>query len=399
MGAPRLRLAPVVGAILFLAALYVLHLQLTELTLADVTDSLRRLPHGAVALALLLTAVNYAVLTGYDQLAFVYVGRAIPRWQITMASFVGYAIANSVGFAVLSGTAARIPLLLALGTLGLRHLPDRRLLFRHLLAGPAGARRVEPGVESAVGTGGARDSPARHPPPRDAAWRHVPGRVARLRGRDVRRARSDTHLRCRVHAAHAASGRRAVHVVDRGLGTRGRRVLGPDPGPAPAIPGNRGRLRRRAGARPHHQRAGRPRRLRDRHVPADERFAAEGLAPLRAAGLSRHLLRAALPARARRAGVRRVLPAPPRDAPMGHGGRRIHHHGRAQAHRHVRVHRRRRPALLRRDAGRNRPPRLSLAISARTGHRALALSRQPDRARPAADFRRRSRGAWTRRGL
>src|SRR5262249_35778698 len=93
--------------ILFLAALYVLHLELKELTFADVADSVRRLPHAAVALALLLTAVNYAVLTGYDQLAFVYVGRAIPRWQITMASFVGYAIANSVGFAVLSGTAAR----------------------------------------------------------------------------------------------------------------------------------------------------------------------------------------------------------------------------------------------------------------------------------------------------
>lgn len=107
MGAPRLRLAPVVGAILFLAALYVLHLELKELTFDDVVASVRRLPHAAVALALLLTAVNYAVLTGYDQLAFLYVGRAIPRWQITMASFVGYAIANSVGFAVLSGTAAR----------------------------------------------------------------------------------------------------------------------------------------------------------------------------------------------------------------------------------------------------------------------------------------------------
>jgi phosphatidylglycerol lysyltransferase len=107
MGAPRLRLATVVGAVLFAAALYVLHSQLRELTLADLTASLRRLPQASVALALILTAINYAVLTGYDQLAFVYLGRAIPRWQISMASFVGYAIANSVGFAVLSGTAAR----------------------------------------------------------------------------------------------------------------------------------------------------------------------------------------------------------------------------------------------------------------------------------------------------
>jgi phosphatidylglycerol lysyltransferase len=107
MGASRLRLAPVLGAILFLAALFVLHRELQDLTFADLTSSFGRLPHAALALALLLTAVNYAVLTGYDQLAFVYLGRAFPRWQISMASFVGYAIANNVGFAMLSGTAAR----------------------------------------------------------------------------------------------------------------------------------------------------------------------------------------------------------------------------------------------------------------------------------------------------
>ncbi|MFI5178190.1 MAG: bifunctional lysylphosphatidylglycerol flippase/synthetase MprF [Vicinamibacterales bacterium] len=107
MGAPRFRLATLLGAVLFLAALFVLHRELQDLTLADLANSLGRLPNPALALALLLTAVNYAVLTGYDQLAFIYLGRMFPRWQISMASFVGYAIANNVGFAVLSGTAAR----------------------------------------------------------------------------------------------------------------------------------------------------------------------------------------------------------------------------------------------------------------------------------------------------
>ncbi|HUL72468.1 MAG TPA: bifunctional lysylphosphatidylglycerol flippase/synthetase MprF [Vicinamibacterales bacterium] len=107
MGASRLRLAPVLGAILFVAALFVLREELRGLTLADLSSSFARLPNAALALALLLTAVNYTVLTGYDQLAFIYLGRAFPRWQISMASFVGYAIANNFGFAVLSGTAAR----------------------------------------------------------------------------------------------------------------------------------------------------------------------------------------------------------------------------------------------------------------------------------------------------
>ena len=53
------------------------------------------------------TVLNYIILTGYDQLAFVYIRRPISKWQVAMASFVGYAIANNVGFALLSGTSAR----------------------------------------------------------------------------------------------------------------------------------------------------------------------------------------------------------------------------------------------------------------------------------------------------
>ena len=53
------------------------------------------------------TVLNYLILTGYDQLAFLYIRRPIAKWQIAMASFVGYAIANNVGFALLSGTSAR----------------------------------------------------------------------------------------------------------------------------------------------------------------------------------------------------------------------------------------------------------------------------------------------------
>jgi phosphatidylglycerol lysyltransferase len=107
MGATRHRLAPIVGVVLLFASLLVLRYELRDLTFAELAGAIHRLPNTAVALAVLLTAVNYAVLTGYDQLAFIYLGRAIPRWQISMASFVGYAIANNLGFAVISGTAAR----------------------------------------------------------------------------------------------------------------------------------------------------------------------------------------------------------------------------------------------------------------------------------------------------
>ena len=57
--------------------------------------------------ALLLTVVNYLALTGYDFLAFRYIGKTLAWWRIAVASFLAYAIANNVGFAMLSGTSVR----------------------------------------------------------------------------------------------------------------------------------------------------------------------------------------------------------------------------------------------------------------------------------------------------
>jgi len=107
MAASRLRIAPLVGAVLFVAGLLVIRGEMREHSLFDVAAAIRSVPGTAIALALLLTALNYFVLTGYDQLAFVYLGRRIPRWQIGIASFVGYALSNNLGFALLSGTTAR----------------------------------------------------------------------------------------------------------------------------------------------------------------------------------------------------------------------------------------------------------------------------------------------------
>ena len=57
--------------------------------------------------AALVTALNYAVLTGYDFIALASIGKRLPRWRVAGASFLAYAIANSVGFAMLSGASVR----------------------------------------------------------------------------------------------------------------------------------------------------------------------------------------------------------------------------------------------------------------------------------------------------
>ena len=106
-GGARRWLTPLVGVALFAASAWVLQRELRALRYREVVEAFHALPVGAILAALLLTAANYLVLTGYDQLAFVYIGREIPRWRVALASFVGYAISNNVGFALLSGTSVR----------------------------------------------------------------------------------------------------------------------------------------------------------------------------------------------------------------------------------------------------------------------------------------------------
>ena len=101
------RLAPLAGAALFFAALAVLHRELRDVHYAELSAAVARLPSGRVLLALLLTALNYLVLTGYDQLAVAYAGLRLHRGRVALAGFVSYAISNNLGFGILSGAAVR----------------------------------------------------------------------------------------------------------------------------------------------------------------------------------------------------------------------------------------------------------------------------------------------------
>ncbi len=100
-------LPAVIGLALFVAALVVLRRELHALSwpalAADVLDT----PMTRLIGAVLLTALNYAVLTGYDFIAFASIGKSPPRLRVAVASFLAYAIANNVGFAMLSGASVR----------------------------------------------------------------------------------------------------------------------------------------------------------------------------------------------------------------------------------------------------------------------------------------------------
>jgi phosphatidylglycerol lysyltransferase len=97
----------VLGLLLFAAAGYVLHYQLRGVSYREVRATLGTLPRTALLASVLICAVNYFILTGFDLLGFFYIGRKVPWWKVSIASFTGYAISNSVGFALISGTSVR----------------------------------------------------------------------------------------------------------------------------------------------------------------------------------------------------------------------------------------------------------------------------------------------------
>ena len=107
--------APLLGILLFSVALFVLHRELERFTYRDVVHSLAAIPAGYRLLAAVLTVAAYAVLTGYDVLAMRFVGVTLAYRRIALASFVGQAFSNNLGFAVLSGGPVRYRLYSAWG--------------------------------------------------------------------------------------------------------------------------------------------------------------------------------------------------------------------------------------------------------------------------------------------
>ncbi len=95
------------GLVFFLAALWVLHRALSEYHYGDITAAARAVPALRLIASMLLTALNYFVLTGYDALAFRYVGRNLEYGRIAFVSFIGYAVSNNIGLSMLAGSSIR----------------------------------------------------------------------------------------------------------------------------------------------------------------------------------------------------------------------------------------------------------------------------------------------------
>ncbi len=104
------RLLPAVGLLLLPVALYLLHHELKNISYHDVVANIRKLPVSAIILAVIFTLLNYLVLTGYDLLGLRFMGRALHAARACMASFIGFAFSNSIGFFMVSSGMVRLGL-------------------------------------------------------------------------------------------------------------------------------------------------------------------------------------------------------------------------------------------------------------------------------------------------
>lgn len=108
-------LGPLLGLALLGAALWVLHREFEQYDLGDVVGHLREIGAPQFALGLLLTAVSYLLLTGYDALALRYIGKHLAWPRVALASFVSYAFSHNLGIISLDGSLVRYRMLSSWG--------------------------------------------------------------------------------------------------------------------------------------------------------------------------------------------------------------------------------------------------------------------------------------------
>lgn len=100
-------IAPLVGGVLFLIALWVLHGSLKKYHYRQIVEALALISHRDVAAAMGLCVLGYLALTFYDVLGFLYVRQRLPYRKIAMTLFIGYAFSNNIGLSFLSGGSVR----------------------------------------------------------------------------------------------------------------------------------------------------------------------------------------------------------------------------------------------------------------------------------------------------
>jgi phosphatidylglycerol lysyltransferase len=108
-------LAPAIAFALFAGAVKTLHGELKQFTYQDIMQHVREVPTHLVLGAFAFSALSYLVMTGFDYLGLLYVGKKLPYRLTAIVSFISYAFTNNMSFAALTGGMIRYRLYSAYG--------------------------------------------------------------------------------------------------------------------------------------------------------------------------------------------------------------------------------------------------------------------------------------------
>lgn len=94
-------------AIIFALALWTLDKQMSYLHLSYVLKSISSVPLSHLGIAVFLTSLSYASLTGYDYLAARHINQTLPYKEVARTSFISTSISYTAGFNFLTGGSLR----------------------------------------------------------------------------------------------------------------------------------------------------------------------------------------------------------------------------------------------------------------------------------------------------
>jgi glycosyltransferase 2 family protein len=102
------RYAPIaLSMLLFSLAVWAISEEFKHYTFGDLLASFGAIPTVDKVVAIMLTALGYLSMSGYDWLGFRYIDRPLSLGIILRTSFISYAMGNTIGFTLFSGTAIR----------------------------------------------------------------------------------------------------------------------------------------------------------------------------------------------------------------------------------------------------------------------------------------------------
>jgi glycosyltransferase 2 family protein len=103
----QLKFSTLFGFLLLVLSLWAIANELHEYNYRDILNSLAAIPKSRLSWAIWLTVLGYLVMIGYDILGFSYINRSLTWNKIAFTNFISSAFSNTIGFALLTGSAIR----------------------------------------------------------------------------------------------------------------------------------------------------------------------------------------------------------------------------------------------------------------------------------------------------